>query len=56
MQKHEEWALVVAHRVYMHDNFIRDTASLKEEIETFNNVAIKGLPRWLATRERIESL
>ena len=45
MQKREDWIQVVAHKVYMHEEFISSPAELKAEIEIFNNVAIKGNPR-----------
>lgn len=54
VQKQENWAQVVAHGVYMHDSFLASTANLKEEIETFNNITIKGNPRWLLKREKRE--
>ena len=38
----------------MHPKFIASPAELKAEIETFNNIAIKGNPRWLAKREKLE--
>ena len=38
----------------MHPEFIASPAELKAEIETFNNIAIKGNPRWLAKREKLE--
>jgi len=55
MQKQEDLIQVVAHKVYMHKEFLLSPAALKAEIETFNNVAIKGNPRWLAKRERLEN-
>ena len=55
MQTQEEWIQVVAHGVYMHEGFISSTADLKAEIETFNNIAIKGNPRWLAKPEKLKS-
>ena len=56
MQKQEEWALLVAHRVYAHPQFLSSPKSLKAEIETFNNIAIKGNVRWLAKPEKLEAL
>jgi hypothetical protein len=55
MQTQEEWIQVVAHKVYMHDGFISSTAELKAEIETFNNVVIKGNPRWLVKQEKLDT-
>ena len=39
----------------MHDAFIASAAELKVEIETFNNIAIQGNPRWLAKREKLKN-
>ena len=39
----------------MHDAFLASPAELKAEIETFNNIAIQGNPRWLAKREKLEN-
>jgi DNA gyrase/topoisomerase IV subunit A len=56
MQKQEEWAFVVAHRVYAHPQFLTSTESLKEEIETFNSITIKGNVHWLAKQEKLDAL
>ncbi|KAF1935122.1 hypothetical protein EJ02DRAFT_428714 [Clathrospora elynae] len=56
MQKHEEWIQVVAHGVYMHDAFLSNTDTLKEEIESYNNTVFKGNPIWLLKRERREAV
>ncbi|KAF2821909.1 hypothetical protein CC86DRAFT_410985 [Ophiobolus disseminans] len=55
MQKQEDLVQVIAHKVYMHNEFIVSPAALKEEIETFNKVTIKGNPRWLAKKERLKT-
>jgi len=55
MQKQEEWVQVVAHKVYMHEEFLLSPTALKAEIETFNKVAIRGNPRWLAKQEKLET-
>lgn len=39
----------------MHKDFLSSTASLKKEIKIFNNIAIKGNPRWLLKQERLET-
>jgi hypothetical protein len=56
MQKQEDWIQVVAHKVYMHKEFILSPAALKAEIKTFNKVTIKGNPRWLAKQEKLENV
>jgi hypothetical protein len=55
MQTQEEQIQVVAHKVYMHEAFVSSTTELKAEIESFNNVAIQGNPRWLAKREKLKN-
>ena len=55
MQKQEDLIQVVAHKVYMHEEFLLSPAALKAEIETFNKVTIKGNPRWLAKGEKLNN-
>ena len=45
MQKQEDLIQVIAHKVYMHNEFLISPAALKAEIKTFNKVTIKGTPR-----------
>jgi len=39
----------------MHKEFLLSPTALKAEIETFNKVAIRGNPRWLAKQEKLEN-
>lgn len=55
MQKQEDLIQVVAHKVYIHEEFLLSPAALKAEIKTFNKVTIKGNPRWLAKREKLKN-
>ena len=40
----------------MHESFLHSTETLKEEMERFNDIKIKGLPRWLAKREKLQGI
>lgn len=50
-QKVESWAQIIAHGVPF-EPFLGENASqaLKEEIEAFNNIVVKGKPRWISVR------
>ena len=56
MQKQEDLIQVIAHKVYMHDEFLVSPAALKAKIKTFNKVTIKGNLRWLAKQERLKTV
>ena len=50
VQKKEKWAQIVAHGVPRDSDLVGSQENLKAEIESFNDIKIRGLPRWISPR------
>ena len=56
MQKKEQWTQIVAHGVPLDPILLDSPHILCEEIETFNNIIVKGKPRWMLSKANRENL
>ena len=51
IQKKERWIRIVAHGVPREAVLLESPQLLKEEIEIFNQIKVKGLPRWISKQD-----